>query len=217
MSTETNVPFQFVLLKTRINRRKIEKLEAAGIRVVERTDTRALQLQAEHVAQRGERHYYRLGDRMNAAGQVMGDSGWLRIAFNKDGDVDKAMTVKSVVADLEAIGYGLTDVHVMVRPGEQNGMGFLVLVYQVETDPFVSPTPEASQLVNEYVTGFYRSCYVYENPDDGATVNANTSVVARELEAATDKRHLRFRFDAEAGRTYWESAKLRPSSAEARA
>lgn len=217
MSTESTVPFRFVLVKMRVNARKIEKLEDARIRVLERSDERARQIQDGHSAQRGRRYYLRLGERMNVAGQIMGDSGWQRIAFNQEGDVNKAMTLKDVIGDLESLGYVLSDVHVMVRSGDQNGMGFLVLTYQVEAEPFVTPSPEASRLMGEYVTGFYRSVFVYENPDDGATVNANTAVVGGDLAIAEDRRHLRFRFDAEAGRTHWESAKLRPSSAEARA
>lgn len=213
--TTTAAPFEFILVKTRVNGKKIRALEEAGIRVVERTDTRTYQIRAAHEAQRGHRHYVRLGERTNATGEKVGDSGRQRISFNpdktKDGgqpaDLAKAMSLTKAIDDVEAIGYRFLECHVMRRPEEPNGMGFLVIVMvlnppESETMPL---TAEAGAMIQDYTKRFYRSVFVFENPDGSCTINSNHSVVGSDLEKATDRRELRFRF--EEGRTYWGSAK----------
>lgn len=215
-------PYEFLLLKVRVNPRKIAALRKAGLRVVERTDTHQLELRAAHEAQRGARHYVRLGVRKNATGATVGDSGTLRIKFNPDmsqnggapADPDKAITVGRAAEDLEAIGYRFQDAHVLQRPEEPNGMGFLVVVMQLSAEP-APITKAVADLINQYVDGNYRTVFVYENPDGSATVNANHAVVGGELEQATDKRELRFRF--EDGATHWESAKPKAAATKAEA
>lgn len=209
-SVPVPVPFSFILVKLRVNARKIERLEEIGVRVIERTDTRALALQAEHVDQRGEAHYVRRGERVNAAGQKLGDSGELTIEFNPDNpgkgqvaDPKAAMNLELLSGDLHTAGYVLADVHIVRRPGEQNGMGFLVLVFQVGTES-LELGADLEAALDQYVDGYYRSVFVWENPDGSATINANRAVVGDELDAVSDRRTLRFAWAD--GQTSWLAA-----------
>jgi hypothetical protein len=209
ISSASLAPFPLILVKTRVNRRKIEALKSAGVRVVDRTDTRTYEIRANHEAQRGHKHYVRGGERENATGEKVGDSGCERIGFNRPengtADPTKVMTLAKVIEDLEAMGYRFRDCHVLVRPEEPNGMGFLVIAMVMNPDEVMSVTEQAAAMINDYTTRCYRSVFVFENPDGSCTINANHGVVGDDLKAATDRRELRFR--VEDGRTHWESAK----------
>ncbi len=213
------LPFERALLKVRVNKTWVRRFTEAGLRLVRRTPSREDEIEAGHVDQRGERHYLRLGNRVNAAGQDKGDSGIARIKFNPNderggnpADPTKAIRVDLVFLDLMAAGYVMADMHILKRDGEQRGMGFLVIVFKEGVEPFKAQ-PECLSVAQALFERFYRSVFVWENPDDTATINANMAVVGPELVATTDTRALRFAFITGESKTRWDSriiAKTKP-------
>ncbi|NQV89303.1 MAG: hypothetical protein HQ488_03220 [Parcubacteria group bacterium] len=204
-------PFERAMLKLRINKTWVNRFTDAGLRLVRRTPSREDEIQAGHKDQRGPRHYLRLGNRTNAAGQDKGDSGKLRIEFNPNNpnkeifaDPAKAIRVDTVFQDFLAAGYVIADVHILKRDGEQRGMGFLVIVFREGVKAF-EPSPACKQVMQDMFGRHYRSVFVWENPDDTCTINANMAIVGHELTKVTDARTLRFSYIKGEDRTRWAS------------
>ncbi len=213
-TTAQTLPFGFALLKVRVNSKWIQRLTAAGIRTVRRNPARELAVQAKHKEQRGERHYLRLGKRTNAADQEKGDSGIKRIGFNEHfplqgnpADPAKAARVDKVFEDLIAAGYVMSDIHILKRDGEKRGMGFLVIVFQEGVEDFVAEE-SCLQVLENLFGRYYRSVWVWENPDGSATINANMAIVGNDLEQVTDSRAIRFAYIQGEDKTRWASRKI---------
>lgn len=240
-SQESSVPagpFDYLNIRFRMHPRRIKNLRNLGVRLVDRTDERQDEIIEGHKAHRGLKYYFRNGERINAAGEILGGSGICRIEFNKpvrevktitdpDGtekeevtwiaDETLAMTLKDVGYDLARNNYVLTDVYILRLPGEQKGMGFLVLSFTPGNESMMMALhPEVSVIIDGLVDGWWRSVFVYVNPfTRSATVNANHIVKGRDLDGVTDHRNLRLLEINEKGRSRWRSEEVNAPTAQA--
>ncbi|MBI4435637.1 hypothetical protein HY630_03120 [Candidatus Uhrbacteria bacterium] len=183
----TKFPYKRFLLKVRVNPRTIDKLVAAGIRHIQRTAEKQVEVEGRHAAHRGEAHYRR-HERTDATGRVMGDSGTPIFGWAKEGTPYDAVALEKIAQDLVDNGGVITDVHIVQKPDDR--MGNLVVVFEAEGTPFQFGT-EAERLVDELVDSSYGHIHGFKNPDETATINASHKFTSP-LDQAKDPRYLRF-------------------------
>lgn len=157
-------PPGLILLKDRINRKKVEVLEKAGVREKKRDEEK---LDAKHVAEAESL------DRQPQAYRDKADSGVP--VFGKDGAKD--VMVEDVWATLERVGYTATDAHFYRQDKDaQSGMATLVVEFMLgehdEIDDKVAVACEAS------FKGKRKFVHVWSNPPKpgiGPTCTVNCS------------------------------------------
>lgn len=192
-------PFTRVFLMPRVNPRKIARMKAAGIRVVERSAERDEAIRAKHAAQLGEDHYNRFGLREDAEGNLRGHSGEPIFGFNKKGIPHEAIKLFNLHDDLQTVGYILTRVEIVIKPKTEASktemkpnMGALVLTYEIEGEQ-VELTDVQLQLVSNELSRYFQFVHVWDNRDADGSACVNPSHVVEEKDEGklTDPRLLR--------------------------
>jgi hypothetical protein len=202
-----------VFLMLRINPRKVKRFEQAGFRVVRRSAERDAAIRAKHAAQVGEEQYLRFGEREDAEGNKRGHSGEPIFGFNKKGIPHEAIQLLNLHDDLQAAGYKLTRVEIIIKPKTEEAkqdmkpdMGVLVITYEPKGKKVkqVKLRKNQLQMLANELSRYFQFVHVWDNRDaDGsAAVNPSHVVEEKDERKLTDPRLLRLQL-LENGEPQW--------------
>lgn len=206
-----------VLVRTYLSRTNFADLMIAGIRLVQRDGRKQNDLIHDHGQDvPEEEHDDRTRD--NSTGWKLVDSGTPRIHFNapdeeKQVNTTCATTPALLPQDLCKSGYKLAGAYVLKRPGENQGHGILVLSYVLldHEDPAIDLPTNQQEAIQKVLDTFYRSAYVYDNPDNTMSVDVAGVVHEKTLpsiHAVRERRRLRVRV-GKSGGLNWSNEKSR--------
>lgn len=158
---------QTVLLKFRVNPRRMEKLRSQGVQKKHRDDEGVMLSQIIKAHDAGDEVAF---GRKDATGVVRSDTGKKIFVVDLKEQVEhRPVHFTGIPEMLKRAGFYLEDVHTYHKDGD--GMGFLVMSFSRNAEGNMPQDVEIVEEVEDLLTLVWDKCHVWQNPNGSMTIN----------------------------------------------
>ncbi len=166
---------EFLLINCRVNPNGAQVLMAAGVKVVNQSIERTEQVVQRHAAEAAAigRDGFR-GNRTDTAGNRQADSGVPLFGWDPKGR--QLVSMRTMVADLEAQGYRLVSVNLRKKDGDTMFSLFVKFQKPGEGVTVTEIGSGAQVAIDRQIHSVFEHCHGYRNPNGSVTINVSHRV-----------------------------------------